>query len=1018
MKESSFLDRLIASSLHRPAVVLIVVAVAAVLGALSLMGMPRDVYPDMTVPVFNIITQNPNAATEEMEFQVTLPFERSMSGLPGVKSVRSVSTMGISVVTVGFDTEMDYWRARQLVTERMAQVVSKLPPGTDPPVLGSLSSRISEVLILTLSGADLKTLRDTAEFDLRNRLLTVSGVGEVFVVGGELREYQALVDPARMMARGVSFREVVDALEKGNENASGGFLTQGATEKSIRGVGKIQDLVGLSQTVVAERDGYPVLVSDVADVVDGHAVRRGLVTLDGQEVVNVIVVKQFGTDTVGLVEGIKQEVQTLLPTLPAGIKVQATYDQTVLVHNALSGVQTAIWEGAALVVLVILIFLGNWRSTLIVTLSLPLGVLLAGIVLKATGQGLNTMTLGGLAIAVGIMVDASIIMVENIYLRLFHWKEFPVYRAAAEVARPIAFATLIIVAVFLPLYLMTGVEGRLFRALAITVSAVMLASLGLSLTLTPVLAKSWLKHSEGESEVAFIRWLKKLYVPALQASLAHPLVTVAVTTAVTVLAFLSLGSLGSAFLPELDEGALMINTYLPSETSLGEVDRVNRQVEAALRTFPEVTEVIRQSGRAERSEDPMPITLSDVQVNLQPRAQRKRGNEELVEAVRAELEKVPGVLPMFTTPLGMRIDESLAGTSAGISVKLFGPDYDELLRLADKAQNLMSRVPGVSDLKIDVPAPLAQLRIEVDRERAGRYGLQVADVMQQVRAAIGGQEVGEVTQGQRQYAIVVRLEKSYRDQEEVLGDLVVATPEGAWVPLAEIASIKTVYGASLVRREAVTRRVAIECNVEGRDLGSVVGDVRARLQELKLPPGYYYRFGGEIESQQRAFRSLLFAIGLALVLVFLLLYLALDSLAQAALILGTLPAAMVGGIISLHLTGESINVSSAIGFIALLGIAVQNGLVLFTQVNSLRREGESLEKAVVTASVERLRPKLMTASCAMLGFLPLVLSHRPGVEIERPLAIVTVGGLVTSTVFILLILPTVYRMLFKEDHHG
>ena len=1017
------IERVLEASFAKSALTIILALAAAGVGGLWLQDLKRDVFPDLSSPVFNIIVQNPAMGAEELETGVAIPMEVALSGLPSVKRVRSNSQLGVSQITVEFESDADYYRSRQFVAERVAQASSQMPPGTDPPLISSLTGRLNEIFEFTLEAdpgaADPMKLRDLAEFDVRNRLLAVPGVSSVEILGGYLRQFQVLIDPDRMSARGISLDQVMHAVEGANINAAGGFITQGSMEWTIRAVGRIQQISDLRETVVAIKGNTPVMLSDVADIREAPAIRRGIAHRLKGEVVSCRITKQFGADTVRVAAGVRQAFDSLKHTLPKGVQLRVVYDQSELVESSLGGVGRAILLGAVLVVAVLLALLGDWRAALIVTLTLPLSILLAGLLLKPANIGINTMTLGGLAIAVGLLVDAAIIVTENIIHRISHAasdarRQSLALTAAEEVGRPIAFATMIVIAVFLPLFTMTGIEGRMYRPLAAAVIAAMAASLVLAVTLVPVLSAALLrpKGSNVSEDVWLIRKLKHFYAPLLDGALENKKRTmlIALGVAAPILALSLL--IGSDFMPKLDEGAFLLQTILPPETALGEVDRANHHVEDTLRSFPEVEDVIRRTGRSERTEDPMPHTVSDVLVVL--KKDRKRSLDDLESAMRQKVERVPGVSALFTTPLGMRIDEGLGGTPADISVRVFGPDLDQLAALAQKVQAVMSGVKGITDLRAEKLTGLPQLRVNINRTAVARVGLTPGDVIQAIRIGMAGQDASEVWMGQRRFDLLVKLIDERRGDPVAIKNLLVDGHDGSRIPLGQLAGIDETFGPGSIRREAGSRRVAVEAKVAGRDLGSTAEEVRQRIaKEVEMPTGYFFDVGGKVESQARASRSLATAIGVAFAIVFLLLYLALGSFADAFVILATLPIAFVGSIVALLITRESWNVSSLVGLIGLFGIAVQNGLVLITQTRSLLAHGSEIRVAIREASIGRVRPKIMTAATAILGLLPILLLRLHGTEIERPLAIVMVGGLVTSTLFTLLALPTFYLVVHE-----
>jgi cobalt-zinc-cadmium resistance protein CzcA len=1014
-------ERIVTLSFNRPPLVILFAVAAAIFGSYTFSSLRRDVFPDLSAPVFNIIVQNASMSPEELEIGVAIPVESALAGLPDVRRIRSVNQLGVSQVTVEFEPDADYYRSRQLLGERVSSIAAQLPHGTDAPLISSLTGRLNEVFEFTLEAepgtADLMALRDLAEFDVRNRLLAVPGVAAVERLGGYLRQFQVQLDPERMAARGVTLDEILHAVEGANVNVAGGFFVQGPMEWSVRAIGQSKTVEDLRETVVVVRGTTPVLLGDVADVREAPAVRRGIAHRLLGEVVSCRVVKQFGADTVAVSSGIRSAVEEIRRLLPKGIELRIVYDQSELIQSALGGVGRAVLLGAVFVVLVLVVMLGDLRAAFVVTLTIPISLALAAIFLRAAGVGLNTMTLGGLAIAVGILVDASIIVTENIVHRLSVREGKPVdvaRDAAVEVGRPIAFATLIVIAVFLPIFGMTGIEGRMYEPLAAAVIASVSASLVLALTFVPVASAMLLrrKATSHADDVGLIRKVKQVYEPILAACMRRSGAVVLATVVITIPG-LALGLMvGSEFMPKLDEGAFLIQTLLPPEASLDEVDRLNHRAEDSLREFPEVEDVVRRTGRAERTEDPMPHVLSDVLVVL--RKDRRRSLQHLETKMREAVQKVPGVVALFTTPLGMRIDEGLGGTPADISVRIFGPDLDELARLGESARQIVKDVRGVTDLRVEQLTGLPQLRMRVDRPALARVGLTPGDVLRAVRIGLVGEEMSEIWVGQRHFDLVVKLQDRWRNDPHAVRGLLIDGHDGTKIPLGQLVAIEEVTAPGAIRREAGTRRIAVEGGVSGRDLGSVAADIRRHLAEkLTLPSGYFFDVGGRVESQERAARSLEIAVALAVLAVFVLLYLAVGSLAETFVILATLPSAFVGGIVAILLANETWNVSSLVGLIGLFGIAVQNGLVLVAQTRSLRSEGMPFEEALREASVSRVRPKLMTASTAILGLLPLLLLNLHGTEIERPLAIVMIGGLVSSTVFTLIALPTFYLWLHR-----
>ncbi|HEV8114575.1 MAG TPA: efflux RND transporter permease subunit [Planctomycetota bacterium] len=1016
------IEHFVRLGLRRPVLGALLVLATAAFGFVSLRALPSDVFPDLSTPVFNLIVQDASMAPEELEHAIAVPLETALSGVPGVRRVRSLCTLGIAQITVEFEPDADYGRARQLVAERVAQVSGSLPPGIEPPLISSVAVRINEVMELSLEAepgkADLLALRDLAQFEVGNRLAAIPGVATVERLGGHLKEFQILLDPARMGARGVTLDDVLHAASESNLNASGGFIQRGENEWTVRALGRIASVDELRRSLVTSKGGTPVLLGDVADVREGGALRRGIAHKLVGEVVSLRIIKQFGADTVALSRAVRPVVAQIQAGLPEGVRLVIDYDQGDVVAGSLKGLGKSIAIGAVLVVFVLGLLLGDLRAAGLVTLTIPLSIAISGVVLRLTGSGFNAMTLGGLAIAVGLLVDAGIILCENVVHRLTEHRQHAADRAAIvgaaclEMARPIGFATAIVIAVFGPLVALSGIEGKLYRPLALAVVGAVGSSLFVSMQFLPGLASLLLRPrpSSKPEDVALIRGIKRIYRPALESTLRHARWVRIGTLASIVGAVLLASRIGGDFLPKLDEGALMVNTAVGPDASLDLVDRLNHRVEDALRSFPEVAEVVRRTGRGERTEDPMAHTYSDVLVVLRDDA-RRRG-DDLVEAMRPALAKIPGIRSTFTTPLGMRIDEGLAGTTADLSVKIFGSDLGELERLAASAQRILGSVSGLADVRAESLGGVPELRLTIDREACNRLGVEVGEIARAVSTLLVGRRVSEAWVGARRYDVVVRLADEAKRDLPALRAIRIDTAHGTTVPLNEIARIEETEGPSAIRREAGMRRIAVDTAVEGLDLASAAADVRALLDEkLDLPAGTSFVLGGRVEGQERAQRALVAAILAAAAAVFLLLYLALDSLAETVVILATLPSAFVGGILALWLTDGTWNVSSLVGLIGLFGIAVQNGLVLITQTKGLIARGIPFEQAIREASVSRVRPKILTAATAILGLLPLVVFHFRGAELEKPLAVVMIGGVLTSTLFVLLALPVFYRWI-------
>jgi cobalt-zinc-cadmium resistance protein CzcA len=861
-----------------------------------------------------------------------------------------------------------------------------------------------------------KELKETADYLIRYKLQTVPGIIRITSHGGERRQYEVTLNPERMRSYGVSLDEVVKALGESNENFSGGFITRTATEMDVRGLGRITSLEDVGQVVVAVRGNVPVLVRDVAEVRDGSAIRRGVARVDGKEAVVMTVAKQFGSDTLSVVERAKKALHELEPYLPAGVTVRVIFDQSELIGVATKTLEEALLVGGLAVVLVIFLFLGNVRSTLVAAVTIPVAVVISFVFLKLAGVSLNIMSLGGLAVGLGIMVDAAIVDTENIFRHLKARPDEPLaatLRGASEVRRPAAYSTAIIIAVFLPLLFLSGLEGKILAPFAITVVVLMAVGLSLSLTLTPALCYTLLRKVAPrlEEESWLARQCEKVYEPVLRASLRRPLVAVVSALGIFVLSLVSLPFLGTELLPRMDEGAILVSMNTPSGTSLGETDRVASQVTRILEGGPDIAAVIQPVGRAEGSEDPMPVTNSEVFLQLVPRDKREHTIPEIEAWVRERLEAIPGVSAEITTPLQMRIDESISGTSAALAVKVFGGDLETLAAKGAEVKAIVERVPGVVDVKLEQLEGIPQAVIAVDRARAARYGLNPGDVGHSVEALLGGLEVTTVLKDQlKEYPVVVRLPEQSRDDPAKLAALMIDTPTGAKVPLSDIADVRVQRGPATIKREDQVRRIQVTMNVEGRDIGSVVADIEKGLEGLRLPPGYFVSYGGGYERQQELAGQLSAVFVVSALLVFILLYLAFRSIWQALLIVATIPLALAGGFLALWVTGTTLNVSSLIGLLAHFGLSVQKGLIMVEYVNQLRAEGLPLREALYRGAHTRMRPVLMTAAAAGLGVLPIAIGWGAGAELQQPLAIALIGGLVTSTILTLVALPALYEI--------
>jgi cobalt-zinc-cadmium resistance protein CzcA len=998
--------------------VLLATVLLTVGGVAAWRGLPIDAFPDVTSTQVMVLAKAPGLAALDVEERVSFPIEQAMRGLPRVRQVRSLSKAGLSQVVVVFEDGADTWWTRQVVFERLAAAREALPPGVTPE-LGPISTGLGEIFQYTLesdrhSPMELRTLQDWVVAPL---LKPVAGVNEVNSFGGAVKQYQVLVHPDRLVKYGLSIREVVDALERSNGNAGGGVLVSGWEQTYLRGVGLLRDIPDIERVVLKAQDGTPVYVRDIADVEIGAEPRQGAVTRDGKgETVAGMVIMLKGENSKDVVTRVKDAVGRAQGVLPPGARISVFYDRTSLIEASIATVTDALLEGGLFVVLVLFLFVAELRTALVVLFSLPFTFLVSFIVMGRLGLTSNLMSLGGLAFSVGMVVDASIVVVENVRR---HLAESPgaadrravVARAVAEVAKPVSFSVLVIAVILVPLFSLQGVEGKMFAPLAITMLIALLVSLVVALTVIPVLADAALPRSP-EKEFRFIRRLNAGYVRLLDHFLAHPRRALLTSLGLLVGAGALTPFVGTEFMPPLDEGAIAINVVrLPNASIAGSV-KVADHVEKVLLRFPEVETVVSKTGRAEISEDPMGPEQTDVFVMLKPRRAWKSGRTkaELADAMQRELTQLPGLRYSFSQPIALRVNELISGVKSDLAVKVFGPDLPTLKGFADRIGAALAGVRGAADVKVEQVSGMSQYDLVIDREAAARHGIGVADVNETIETAIAGQVPTTLIEGQRRFAVAVRFPEENRRDIQDIERLLVRAPGGERVPLGQLAAVKLVEAPAQVSRENGMRRVVVEANVRGRDLGGFVEDAREMLAPIvkELPTGYFLEMGGQFENQERAMRQLAVVVPVALLLVLLLLFLALGTLGDALLVLLNLPFALVGGVVAVVAFRMPLSVSAAVAFIVLLGIAVQNGVVLVAFFRQLRQEGKGVAVAVREGSALRFRPLLMTALTSFIGHLPMLYATGSGADIQKPLAVVVMGGLVTSTALTLLVLPAIY----------
>jgi cobalt-zinc-cadmium resistance protein CzcA len=1020
------LKRFLAAIMRQPLLILALTGLLVGVGAWSAVNLPIDAVPDVTNVQVQVNTNSPSLSPLEVERQITFPIEVAMSGLPDVAEVRSLSKFGLSQVTVVFDDDMNIYFARQLVQERLQQARSEIPEHLGVPMMGPISSGLGEIYqyALTSPQRDLTELRTLQDWVVKPQLRTVPGVAEVNSFGGFERQYQVLVRPEGLVSHGLTLRQVFEAVAANNLNQGGGYIVKGSEQLVIRGVGQVQSLDQIRNVVVTSKGGVPVRVRDVADVAYGPAIRQGAVTQDGNgETVTGITMMLMGANSRTVVAAVKSRVEAVAKSLPPDVKLVPFYDRTELVERTIHTVEKNLFEGAVLVVVVLFLLLGNIRGALIVALAIPLSMLFALSLMVKAGIAGSLMSLG--AIDFGLLVDGSVVMVENAVRRLAERKPDAspfgtVLEACAEVGRPIMFGIGIIIVVYLPILTLQGVEGKMFKPMALTVVFALIGSLLLTFTLTPVLIWLGLRHTHEEKENWLLVRAHRLYEPALNWCLDHRHAVLGGAAAAVVTTLAIVPFLGSEFIPRLDEGAIAMQIMRLPSISLEESLQQSSRVEKRLRTtFPdEIATIVSKTGRAEIATDPMGVNVSDVLIMLKPQAGWTQATDKAdLEAKIAEaVEVVPGLAFGFSQPIELRVNELIAGVRSDVAIKIYGDDMDVLRRKADEVVAAVSKLPGASEFKAQQVTGLPALEIVVRPEQLARYGINAADVMETV-GAIGGVEASKVLDGPRRFDLVVKLPDTARQDPEAIGNLLVSAPGGERVPLGTLATIREVAGPAEISHENGSRLIIVEGNVRGRDIGSFVADARQLFDDRKivLPTGYRPEFGGQFENLERARTRLFIVVPLSLLLIFLLLFTTFNSLRQAGLVFIGIPLATVGGVFALVLRGMPFSISAGVGFIALFGVAVLNGVVMVSYINKLRHEdGLPLAKAVHDGATTRLRPVLMTALVASLGFIPMAVSTGAGGEVQRPLATVVIGGLVTSTLLTLLVLPMLYLILERH----
>jgi len=1028
------LNQIVNLSLRSRLLMLVLAVIVIAAGYRSYQKLPVDAFPDVSPNLVQIFTLTSGLAPEEIEKYVTYPVEVSMNGLPGIEQIRSISNFGLSVVNVYFKDDMDIYFVRQLVNERLQEARGQIPPGYGDPQMGPISTGMGLVLFYYLKDDthqySLEDLRTMQDWIVKFNLQTVKGVTEVLGIGGFEKQFQVVVHPDALLRYNVALNEIIQRINTNNLNIGAQYLETNNEQFIIRSVGLLQGIPDINQIVIKTVDGRPVYLQDVATVKIGGAIRRGLQTRNGEgEVVAGMVIKLYGTNASTVIERVEEKINKINKALPKGVSIVPYYQQKDIVEGAVTTVTNALVQGIILVSLVLFLFMGGFRPSVVVALAIPFSVMFAFIAMGQFDLSANLMSLGGLAIAIGMMVDGTIVMVENVdrMLREADPDEPRIHvvgRACREVAKPILFAISIIIIVFLPLFTLEGVAGKTFKPLAFTVALAMLGSLVYALFLAPVLSDILMRRQQARADgkpnldERILNALLTPYRPLVSYFVNHRKIAIGFAGGLLLLGSAVFPFLGSEFTPTLQEGTVVVQLTMAPSIAITETRHNTELVEKRLLTIPEVIEVTSRIGRGEVGAHADPVNSAEMYVILKPKDEwREPGDQEFIEQeIRKKIANLPGISANLTQPIEMTVEELLEGVKAELAVKLFGDDLVLLKKNADKIAAVMKQVPGAADVKVDQVSGTPQLVITPDRQAIARYGLNIDDVQNVIRSAVGGTTAGQIFEGIRRFDIYVRYDEVDRNTPEAIANILISAPNGLRVPLAQIAEIKEIVGPRQITRENNQRFITIQANVVGRDIGSFVAEAQRAIDDkVSLPAGYLTTWGGQFRLQQQANARLAIVVPVTLMIVALLLYSSFNSLKNAALILLNIPLALVGGVIALWLSGQNLSVPASVGFIALFGIALENGMVLVTYLNQLVREGNAIDKASIQGACLRVRPVLMTAVTTALGLIPLLLASGTGSEVQRPLATVVIGGLVTSTFLTLLIIPALYKWFVTEQ---
>ena len=1024
------LERFPIAVLKRPWLVVLAVIVIITVGIRQYKEMPVDAFPDVSPVMVSIFCESHGMAPEEIERLITWPIESTMNGLPGVTMVKSTSAFGLAVIYVYFEDSVDIFFARQLVSERLSAAVADLPELEEKPTLGPITTGLGQVFmyylkadpkVVNTEGKDLNTwLRELNDWVIKYQLQTVKGVTDVLSMGGHVLQYQIRLDPQKLLKYKLTIKDVIEAVNANNRNAGGQFITTDSEEMVVRGIGLLDSIEEMSNIPIKTTDGNPVLLSNIAEIDFGNEIRRGAVVKDeGEEVVSGIVLKLYGTNTSKVISRLNEKIEQIKTNLPKGVELVPYYDQAKLVNNATNTVINAIWQGALLVVAVLLLFIGNWHTTLIIVISLPLCAFIAVMIMNYFGISANLMSLGGIAVAVGMLCDGSIVMMESILSGLKKNKEGSRFKIIAsaikEVANPILFSGIIVIIVFTPLLTLENYEGKMFSPMAFTISAAMVGSILVALLIIPSLSYIFLKVKNDKNKDTFVmRILRQIYRPMRHWTIKHSVFVLIIADICLITALYALTQVGTEFIPTLEEGSIFVGVNMAPSISLEKATNIVKELSSIAKKHKEVKEVVSRIGRPEAGSHPHPVNYGEIQIELHPELifDKNTSKKQLVDTLRAEMNKIPGINLNFTQPIQNSFDELISGIKSQLAIKIYGPDTNRLQSIAQEIHHKIENIKGLTDLSVEQSFGQPQVQVIADRKACARHGVSVDDLLEMVEYAIGGENIGEVFFNNRKFSINLRYQEKFRNDPESIGNMLISTSNNSLIQLRQIAEIKKVIGPIQINRENNQRRWVVQGNIKDRDIGSTLEDIKKAISgNITLPVGYSIEYGGQFENQQRAMLKLFIIVPIAIASVFIMLWLSFASLKSALIIFMMVPLSMIGGVLGLFVMKLYLSVPASIGFIALFGMAMLDGMVMINCFNNLKEKGLSTEETINQGCEDRLPAILMTTVTTLLGLLPLLVSNGIGSEVQRPLASVVVFGLMSSTTLSLFIIPALYNIV-------